>query len=81
MVSFNQEATKWLGVWLDAGLTLKTHFKSRLQKAQKVEKRVRALCKKQGLAPGLVRRIQIVVVQSTALYGAELWWHGQKENA
>jgi ribonuclease HI len=80
-VSFNQEATKWLGVWLDAGLTLKTHFKSRLQKAQTVEKRVRALCKKQGLAPGLVRRIQIAVVQSTALYGAELWWRGQKEDA
>ncbi len=33
--------------------------------------------------PGLVRQIQLAVVQSTALYGAELWWKGQKnhENA
>lgn len=32
----------------------------------------------QGLAPGLVRRIQIAAIQSVALYGAELWWKGQK---
>lgn len=33
--------------------------------------------------PGLVRRIQLAVVQSIALYGEELWWKGQKnhENA
>lgn len=33
-----------------------------------------------GLVPGLVRRIQLAVVQSTALYGAELWWKGQKNH-
>lgn len=31
-----------------------------------------------GLAPGLVRRIQVAAVQSIALYGTELWWRGQK---
>lgn len=30
--------------------------------------------------PGLVRQIQLAVVQSTALYGAELWWKGQKNH-
>ncbi len=30
------------------------------------------------MAPGLVGRIQIAAVQSYALYGAELWWKGQK---
>ncbi len=30
--------------------------------------------------PGLVRQIQLAVVQSTALYGLELWWKGQKNH-
>jgi ribonuclease HI len=76
---FNKEATKWLGVWLDTGLTLKTHYQTRLQKAQRAEKRIRTLCKQQGLAPGLIRKIQKAAVQASALYGAELWWQGQKD--
>ena len=34
-VKFNQTATRWLGVLLDAGLTLKAHYQGRLQKAKK----------------------------------------------
>jgi ribonuclease HI len=78
-VAFNQEATKWLGVLLDTGLTLKAHYQERLQKAKKAEARVRALCRQQGLPPGLIRRIQKAAVQAVALYGAELWWRGQKD--
>lgn len=33
-----------------------------------------------GLLPGLVQRIQLSMVQSTALYGVELWWKGQKNH-
>jgi hypothetical protein len=36
-VEFAQEATRWLGVWLDSGLTLKTHHQTRLGKARKAE--------------------------------------------
>jgi ribonuclease HI len=78
-VSFNSEATRWLGIWLDAGLTLKVHYQTRLRKARNAESRVRSLCRMQGLAPGLVHRIQVAAVQSVALYGAELWWRGQKD--
>ena len=38
------------------------------------------MTKTHGLVPGLVRRIQLSVVQSTALYAAELWWKGQKNH-
>ena len=41
---------------------------------------IKGLTKTHGLVPGLVRRIQLSVVQSTALYGAELWWKGQKNH-
>jgi hypothetical protein len=67
-VHFSQEASRWLGVW-----------PTRLQKARAAEARIRSLCRTQGLAPGLVRRIQIAAVQAVALYGAELWWQGQKD--
>ena len=78
-VIFNQTATRWLGVLLDAGLTLKAHYQGRLQKAKKAEARVRALCRQRGLPPGLIWRIQKAAVQAVALYGAELWWQGQKD--
>jgi len=80
-ISFNQEATRWLGVWLDSGLTFKAHFQKRIQKAKMAEARVRALCCREGLSSGLILRIQVAAVQATALFGAELWWHGQKNNA
>lgn len=79
LVIFNQEATRWLGIWLDTGLKLKAHYQTCLRKARTAEARVRTLCRQQGLSPGLVRRIQIAAVQAVALYGAELWWHGQKD--
>jgi hypothetical protein len=25
-ITYNQDATRWLGIWLDNGLTLKTHY-------------------------------------------------------
>jgi ribonuclease HI len=77
-ISFNKEATRWLGIWLDSGLSFKTHYQTRLQKAKAAESRLKAISGTHGLSPGLVRRVQIAVVQSIALYGAEIWWQGQK---
>jgi hypothetical protein len=78
-ISYNKEATRWLGVWLDSQLTLKQHHQHRLSKARKAEARVRSLTGKLGLTPANARRIQIAAVQAVALYGTELWWDGQQE--
>ncbi|ODM21122.1 hypothetical protein SI65_04175 [Aspergillus cristatus] len=78
-VPFNLEATKWLGVWLDSGLNLKTHYQTCMRKAWAAENWVQRLCQSHGLAPGLARQVQVAAVQSVALYGAELWWQGQKD--
>ena len=32
--SINQEATQWLGIWLGAGLTLKTHYHRKAPNAE-----------------------------------------------
>ncbi len=51
-----------------------------MRRARIAEIQIKSLTKTHGLIPGLVRRIQLAVVQSTALYGAELWWKGQKNH-
>ena len=63
---------------MDTTLSFQAHKNVYLQKARKVEGRLRSIAYSKGLAPGLVRKIQIAVVQSVALYGAELWWRDQK---
>lgn len=67
-VSFNKEATRWLGVWLDSQLKSTSHINERVKRAGTAEILIKGLTKTYGLVPGLVRRIQLSVVQSTALY-------------
>jgi len=73
--------TRWLGVWLDDMLTLNDHMKKTLAKARKAQNRVRSLMMKKGLSSEECKRIQVAAVQVVALYGSELWWHGQKNEA
>ncbi len=80
IVKFNQEATRWLGIWLDSHLNFGPHFRERLKRAKTAEARIRELSKTYGLPPALVRRIQIAAVQLVVLYGAELWWKNQKSH-
>ncbi len=79
-VCFKKEATRWLGIWLDSKLNFIFHVNERLKKAKAAEAQIKGLSKTYGLCPGLVRRIQVAAVQSVALYGAELWWKGQKNH-
>ncbi len=79
-IKFNKEAIRWLGVWLDGQLKFSAHINERIRRAHIAEIQIKSLTKTYGLMPGLVRRIQLAIVQSTALYGAELWWKGQKNH-
>lgn len=72
VISFSQEATRWLGVWLDSFLSFDAHISERLKKAEIAEIRIKGLSKTYGLPPTLVQRIQIVAVESVALYGEGL---------
>ena len=73
--------TTWLGVWLDNMLTLYDHMKKTLAKARKVLNRVGSLKMKKGLSSEGCKRIEVPAVQVVALYGSQLWWHGQKNKA
>jgi len=77
-VPYNKEATRWLGGWLDDMLTLNDHTRKTLAKARKAQNRVRSLMVKKGLSSEGCKRIPVAAVQAVALYGSELWWHGQE---
>lgn len=77
-ISFQKEATKWLGFWLDYSLNFQEHFKKKLAKATQVLNQTRTLSKRKGLALGLVRKLQLAAVNTIALYGVEIWWKNQK---
>ena len=79
-IKFNKEATRWLGIWFDSQLKFTVHINEKVQRARTAEIQIKSLTQTYGLAPALIRRIQIAAVQSIALYGAELWWKCQKNH-
>jgi hypothetical protein len=73
-VKFYKEATRWLGVWMDANLTFKEHHNRYMKKARAAEARLQSFTKTYGIVPACVRAVQVASVQAVALYGSELWW-------
>lgn len=67
-------------MWLDSQLKFIPHINKKMKRAQAAEIQIKDLTKIHGLVLGLVRQIQLAVIQSTTLYGAELWWKGQKNH-
>lgn len=68
-IMLNKESTPWLGIWLDSRLKFISHINKQVRKACTVELQIKGLTRIYGLVLELV---QAAVVQSTALYGAEL---------
>jgi len=77
-VRFNKQATRWLGVWMDAHLMFKEYHNRCMKKARAAEARLRVLTKMHGIIPERIRAVQIACVQAVALYGSELWWDPRK---
>lgn len=78
--AIKQEATKWLGFWLDPKLSFKTHFENRMASARGALHRVASLSRINGGLPiNLMRRVVVAAVTSVALYGSEVWWRGQQD--
>jgi hypothetical protein len=73
-VRFNKEATRWLGVSMDAHLTFKEHHNICIKKDSAAEARLHVLTKMHGIIPARVRAVQIACVQAVTLYGSQLWW-------
>jgi len=74
-IKFNKEATRRLGVWMDAHLTFKEHHNQWMKNARATEARLRSLTGMYRVIPACVRAVQIAFVLAVALYGSEHWWH------
>jgi len=72
-IRFNAQATRWLGVWMDAHLTFKEHHNRCMKKPTATEARLRTLTKTYSVVPESIRAIQVACVQAVALCGSELW--------
>jgi len=75
-VPFNKGATRWLGIWLDAQLSLKEHHATRMKEGSKAMTRLRRLTEQMGLSLANSRKVMTACVQSITMFGAELWWKG-----
>jgi len=75
-VPFNKQATRWLGIWLDAQLSLKEHHATRMNEGRKALTRLRRLTGQMGFIPANCRQVMTACVQLATMFGAELWWKG-----
>ena len=67
-------------MWLDIQLKFTSYISKKVKRAQTAEIFIKGLTKTYGLVLGLICQIQLLVVQSTTLCGAELWWKDQKNH-
>jgi hypothetical protein len=59
---FNEQATRWLGFWLDPKLMLNHHHQKWLTNTRQQQARSSCLCHHQGLLPGSTANLQKAVV-------------------
>ena len=65
---------------MDSQLKFTAHVNKKFQAARAAKIQIKGLTQMHELVPSLIRRIHLVVVQSIALYGVEIWWKRQKNH-
>jgi hypothetical protein len=71
-ITYNPNAIRWLGYWLDPKLTFNHHHQKWLTKAYQQQARLARLCRSQGLPPASTANLQKAVVQSVATYSSNI---------
>jgi hypothetical protein len=77
-IKFVNQATRWLGIWLDPALTMTENRRKCIARARRAEGALRGLVGKYGIPPSAARNLQTAIIQSTMLYAAELTWTGKE---
>lgn len=73
-IPFNRQATCWLGIRMDAHLTLIEHHNQCMKSARAAEARLQILTKTYWEVPERLGAFQVACVQAVAPYRNELWW-------
>ncbi|RAL58640.1 hypothetical protein DID88_003560 [Monilinia fructigena] len=75
-----QPALRWLGVWIDRKLSFKRHVAERSTKALKVARHIKGLAGVRfGPPAASLRKAVVTCVQSSLLYGSEVWYGGRRK--
>jgi hypothetical protein len=82
-IPYNNGATRWLGFWMDSALNFNEHFTKRMAKARHREAESKRLHGNYGINPRNMRTIMTATIQTTALFGSEIWWRekGQQKRS
>ncbi|RAL58276.1 hypothetical protein DID88_002231 [Monilinia fructigena] len=79
-VGDEQPALRWLGVWIDRKLSFKRHVAERSTKALKVARHIKGLAGVRfGPPAASLRKAVVTCVQSSLLYGSEVWYGGRRK--
>ncbi|RAL60233.1 hypothetical protein DID88_000013 [Monilinia fructigena] len=79
-VGDEQPALRWLGVSIDRKLSFKRHVAERLTKALKVARHIKGLVGVRfGPPAASLRKAVVTCVQSSLLYGLEVWYGGRRK--
>ena len=65
---FACEATRWLGIWLDASLSLKENRRRRIGNTRQAEAKLRQIVGQYGIPSASARNLHAAIVQGTMLY-------------
>jgi hypothetical protein len=71
-ITYNPNAIRWLGYWLDPKLMFNHHHQKWLMKARQQQAHLAHLCRSQGLPPTSTANLQKAVVQSVATYSSDI---------
>ncbi|RAL67736.1 hypothetical protein DID88_008469 [Monilinia fructigena] len=79
-VGDEQPALRWPGVWIDRKLSFKRHVAERSTKALKVARHIKGLAGVRfGPPAASLRKAVVTCVQSSLLYGSEVWYGGRRK--
>ena len=77
-IGYNRGATRWLGVWIDSRLSFRENTHRSTARARKAEAWLTSFMRRNGVPPLSARHLQEAIVGSTAMYGVEVTWRGQR---
>jgi len=72
VIQFNTQATRWLGIWMDAHIMFKEPHNRYMKKARAPEARLGTPTTTYAVVPQSIRAVSVACVQAVALYGSEL---------
>jgi len=72
-IQFNNQATRWLGITMDAHLTFKEHHNRCMKIPRAAQVRLQTLTNNYRILLESIRAIRVAFIQAVTLYGSELW--------